>query len=133
MTDKQKTKVLMLDDEKFLLYIYRIKFEKSGYDVTSYYNVEDALRALRDGYDPDVILFDITMPDSRSGYEFIEAIKKEKLAIRSLKVALTNEGQTGEKERIFELGADAHLFKSDYIPSELVTAVDELLKAKKWL
>ena len=121
----------MLDDEKFLLDIYKISFEKSGYEVSTYYDVDTALGALRKGYDPDVILFDITMPDSRSGYEFIETVQKEQLSKRSLKVALTNEGQKGEKTRIAELGADAHLLKSNFIPSELVTTVTEMLKTKK--
>ena len=121
----------MLDDEKFLLDIYKISFEKSGYEVSTYYDVDTALGALRKGYDPDVILFDITMPDSRSGYEFIETVQKEQLSKRSLKVALTNEGQKGEKTRIAELGADAHLLKSNFIPSELVTTVTEMLETKK--
>ena len=128
---ESKTKILMLDDEKFLLDIYKISFEKSGYEVSTYYDVDTALGALRKGYDPDVILFDITMPDSRSGYEFIETVQKEQLSKRSLKGALTNEGQKGEKTRIAELGADAHLLKSNFIPSELVTTVTEMLKTKK--
>ena len=121
----------MLDDEKFLLDIYKISFEKRGWEVSTYHDVDDALSALRKGYDPDVILFDITMPDSRSGYEFIEAVQKERLSKHSLKIALTNEGQEGEKARIAELGADAHLIKSDFIPSEIVTTVTEMLNTKR--
>ena len=121
----------MLDDEKFLLDIYKISFEKKGYEVSTYYDVDNALSALRGGYDPDVILFDITMPDSRSGYEFIEAVQKERLSRHSLKIALTNEGQEGEKARIAELGADAHLIKSNFIPSEIVTTVTEMLNTKR--
>ena len=121
----------MLDDEKFLLDIYKISFEKRGWEVSTYHDVDDALSALRKGYDPDVILFDITMPDSRSGYEFIEAVRKERLSKHSLKIALTNEGQEGEKARIAELGADAHFIKSDFIPSEIVTTVTEMLNTKR--
>src|SRR3990167_5056084 len=111
MPNDRKARVLLLDDEKFLVEIYKIKFEKSGYEVSTYYDVDDALKALRKGYEPDVILFDVTMPDSRSGYEFIETVQKEKLAKHCLKVALTNEGQDGEIARLVELGADAHLLK----------------------
>jgi CheY-like chemotaxis protein len=130
MSDERRKKIMMLDDEKFLLKLYRIKFEKSDYEVTTYYDVEDALRALRSGYHPDVILFDITMPGGRSGYEFIEAVQKEELGEDSIKIALTNEGKSGEKARIFQLGADAHLLKADYIPSEVVAAVNEMLEMK---
>ena len=121
----------MLDDEKFLLEMYKMSFEKSGYEVVTYYNVDDALRLLRSNYKPDVILFDITMPDSRSGYEFIETVNVEKLAPDCLKLALTNEGQDAEKARLAELGADAHLIKAKFIPSEIVSTVSEMLQKKQ--
>ncbi|MEY4747228.1 MAG: hypothetical protein RLZZ416_277 [Candidatus Parcubacteria bacterium] len=130
MKAERKPTVLMLDDEKFLLTIYRLKFEKSGYQVSTYYSTDDALQVLRSGFTPDVILFDITMPDSRSGYEFIEAVQAERLAKRSLKLALTNEGQDAEKSRLADLGADAHLLKANYTPSELVAEVTKRMSAK---
>jgi len=133
MDPAQKTKVLILDDEKFLLYMYKIVFEKNGYDVTTYDSADSALSVLRAGYDPDVILFDITMPEGRSGYEFIEIIGREGLAKRSMKIALTNEGQDGEKSRLAELGADGHLLKAAYIPSQLATIVTEMLAKKREL
>ena len=72
--------VLMLDDEKFLLEMYKIALEKRGFEVSAFHRADDALNALRAGFDPDIILFDITIPDSRSGYEFLEIIRKEQLA-----------------------------------------------------
>ena len=128
--NERKTNVLMLDDEKFLLSLYRVAFEKAGYHVASYYAADDALQALRQGYHPDVILFDITMPNSRSGYEFLEMVQREKLGKHSLKIALTNEGQDGEIARMAELGADAHFLKSSFIPSEIVDAVAQLLQER---
>ena len=127
MAEEQKRRVLLLDDEKFLLEIYKLSFEKNGYEVYLYNDVESALNALRSGLGPDVILFDITMPDGRSGYEFIETVKREGLSKKSLKVALTNEGQDAEQARMKELGADAHMLKAHYIPSELAQAVGKML------
>lgn len=127
----QKTKALILDDEKFLLDMYKVVFERSGYDVSTYSSADDALGALRAGYDPDVIIFDITMPQGRSGYEFLELLGQEGLAKGSMKIALTNEGQDGEKQRLAELGADAHLVKAMYIPSQLASIVTGLLEQKR--
>jgi len=126
-----KTKLMMLDDEKFLLDIYKTYFEKNGYEVSTYHSADDALNALRGGYDPDVILFDITMPDSPSGYEFLEQVQIEKLNKRSVKIALTNEGQQAERKRTAELGANAHLIKADFVPSELVAEVTKILQEAK--
>ena len=131
MTAEKTIKLLLLDDEKFLLNIYKLTFEKNGYEVSTYHDVDDALDALRKGFMPDVLMFDITMPDSKSGYEFLETLQKEKLCRHSLKVALTNEGQDGAIERIRELGADAHLLKASLVPSEIVTKIAELLEAKR--
>lgn len=126
-----KRTVLMLDDEKFLLELYKVSFEKHGYEVATYYDADSVLRLLRSGYEPDVILFDVTMPDSRSGYEFIEAVKSERLAKHSLKVALTNEGRDAAKARLAELGMDAYLQKAQFIPSEIVAEVTKMLQEKK--
>ena len=131
MTGEHKIKVLMVDDEKFLLSIYKIHFEKEGYEVSTYHDVDNALSALREGLEPDVILFDITMPDSRSGYEFIESVKHEALARHSLKIALTNEGQEGAMARMRELGTNGNILKASFLPSEIVTKVAEMLKEKK--
>ncbi len=121
----------MVDDEKFLLEIYKTYFEKDGYEVALFHDVDSALKALRDGYEPDAMLFDITMPDSRSGYEFIEAVKRESLGRHALKVALTNEGQDGAVARMMELGADGHILKASTLPAEISVKVGEMLKAKK--
>jgi len=127
MADESKKKVLMLDDEPFLLEMYKQSFEKSGFEVATYYDPESALGVLRGGFDPDVILFDITMPGRKSGYEFIDNVQNEKLCSRSLKIALTNESGAAVKARMDELGVDAFLVKAEFIPSEIVTKVDELL------
>ena len=128
---EHKPKVLMLDDEKFLLDIYRLSFEKHGYEVATTYSADNALDLLKSDYEPDVILFDVTMPDSRSGYEFIEAVKAGKLAKHALKVALTNEGRDAAKARLLELGMDAYLQKAQFIPSEIVAEVNKLLQEKR--
>jgi CheY-like chemotaxis protein len=124
---ESKPKVLMLGDEKFLLELYKVSFEKHGFEVATYYDADSALRLLRGGYEPDVILFDVTMPDSRSGYEFIEAVHSERLAQKAIKVALTNEGRDAAKVRLAELGMDAYLQKAQYIPSEIVAEVTKML------
>lgn len=122
-THNVPTKVLLLDDEKLLLLMYKTKFEKSGYEVQDFTDADAALSALRRGYEPDVILFDITMPDSRSGYEFVEALHQEGLAKRALKIALTNEGQDAEIGRVMELGADDHWLKASFTPLQIVEKV----------
>ncbi len=120
-------KVLLLDDEKLLVDIYKQKLEQSGYSVAPFYSGDDALTAMRSGYTPDVILFDITMPQGMSGYEFLERVQSEQLAVHSYKIALTNDGQDAEIIRLMELGAHAHWMKSELLPIEIVAGVTNVL------
>lgn len=126
MTDSSKKKVLLLDDELLLLDLYKTRFAASGWEVCACETAELALTALRSGFDPDAVLFDITMP-AVSGYEFIEVVRREKLAARAVLAALTNEGQDAEIARLKDLGAHAHIMKSDFTPAELVERVSELI------
>lgn len=121
-----KPKVLLVDDEKFLLEIYSIKFLKSGFDVFACTSVDEALTALQNGYSPDAIILDISMPD-KNGYEFLEALRTIPLKQTCVKVALTNEGQEAEIKRTAELGVNAHLIKAQYTQGEVVEKVKMLI------
>jgi CheY-like chemotaxis protein len=129
MTTDTKLKVLLVDDEKFLLEMYAIKFLKSGFDVVTCPSGEEALETLRGGYQPDIILSDITMPEM-SGYEFLHHTNEIKLPRHCVKIALTNESQDAEKMRTMELGVAAHLIKAEFTPAEIVAKVTEILKER---
>lgn len=128
MVAQRAPSVLLLDDEQFLLLLYKKAFETAGYEVSTFTEADDALAALRAGFSPSLILFDITMP-GMGGYAFLETLRREKLSRGAPAVALTNEAQEGEKARTTELGADAHLIKADYTPHELVAEVEKILSA----
>ena len=130
MSSDAKPKVLLIDDEEFLLTMYSTKFLKSGFDVYVCDSADKGIAALKGGYVPDAILFDVTMP-VKSGYEFLEELKKISLPKSCLKIALTNEGQDNEKERLMELGIDAHLLKAKYTPHELVPKVAAMIDEKR--
>ena len=130
MSPTDKTKILLLDDESFLLELYALRFLKSGYDVFTTRSVDEALKILRGGYVPAVILFDITMPE-KNGYQFLEGLSALPVYASALKVALTNEGQDGALHHLGELGADAHILKAKYTPAEVVEQVNALLAARQ--
>ena len=55
-------KILIVDDDSFLLDMYALKFSKSNFSVSTALGPESALEKLRDGLYPQVILLDIMMP-----------------------------------------------------------------------
>ncbi len=116
--------VFLLDDDKFLLDMYSMKFIQQGFNVHAFLTADQALASLRDGLSPDVILFDITMPE-RDGFSFLQALAEEKLGAHSIKIALTNQSSDQESARAKTMGADDYLVKATLIPSEVVNKVAE--------
>lgn len=126
MTDGAKHSILLVDDDKFLLDMYSMKFVQQGYNVQASLSADDALTALRGGFQPDAVVFDITMP-GRDGYALLQALHDEHLAEKSVKIALTNQSSDSEKAKAMELGADQFIVKATMIPSEVVNTVSAAL------
>jgi len=126
---KTKGKVLLVDDDQFILNMYAMKFQKSGYEADSAISGSSALEKLRGGAVYDVIIFDVVMP-KMDGFEFAETAKKEKLSPDSVFIALTNQGQSADIERGKNIGVDGYIVKASAIPSEIVNEVGIILKSK---
>jgi CheY-like chemotaxis protein len=121
--------ILLVDDDKFLLDMYSMKFVQEGYNVQACLSGRDALDALKGGFMPDAILFDIIMPEC-DGFEFLQKMSTEHLGEKALKFALTNQSSDAEKQKALELGADKFLVKATMIPSEVVNTVNTALSAR---
>lgn len=128
--EEKDRSVLLLDDDKFLLEMNSMKFTQQGFTVSTALSVHEALSLLRGGLQPDVILFDLVMPD-QDGVVFIETVQKEKLAPRALKIALTNQYDDAERQKVLSLGADAFIVKASVVPSELIAMVEKQLVGRK--
>ena len=124
-TIKKKT-VLLVDDDKFLLTMYILKFTNSGFIAEAAESASAALQKLRDGLTPDIILADLVMP-GMDGLGFIRCLKEEGLAKGAPIVVLSNQGQTTEIERAKELGVAGYIVKASTIPSEVVEEVKKIL------
>ena len=54
----KKLQVLLLDDDRFLLDMYALKFSQAGHTVKSCFSVDEALKELRGGFAPDAIVLE---------------------------------------------------------------------------
>ncbi|MBP6858031.1 MAG: response regulator [Candidatus Pacebacteria bacterium] len=123
----KKTKVLIVDDDSFLLDMYAMRFSQSGYDVETAMNASEVMQKLHDGLVPDVCLFDVVMPVT-DGFEMLDNINKENLIPKTLKIYLTNLGQEEDIAKGKDLGAASYIVKANSTPSEVVTHVNKVLK-----
>ncbi len=128
MSDTKR--ILITDDDKFLLSMYSMKFEKSGFEVKIASSGAEALDTLRSGFKPDILLFDLIMP-IMDGFAVYEAVKKEKLASGAIAIMLTNQGLSTDISRAKELGVAGYIIKATTIPSEVVSEVLAIYQKSK--
>ncbi len=122
----KKYKILIVDDDNFLLDMYTLKFKEKGFDVDSAFGSMNALEKLKEIKDFDVVVMDVVMP-MMDGFELLSEIKKEKLAESAKIVILSNLGQSSDIEKGEKLGADGYIVKAESTPSEVVEKITELM------
>ncbi len=116
---KKPYNVFIVDDDKFLLEMYKKKFEKAGTKVEIGNGSIDGLEKLRAGAKPDILILDIIMP-GMDGLELLETVRKEKLAGEATVIMLTNETDSAKIEKAKSLGISGYIVKATSIPSEVV-------------
>jgi len=119
--DKKRT-VLIVDDDKFLLEMYRKKFETDGAETDIALGADEALSKLRGGASPDVLILDIIMP-KMNGLELLEIIRNEKLSEKSSVIMLTNESNEESINKAKSLGIKGYIVKATSVPTEVVEQV----------
>lgn len=125
----EKIKIFIVDDDKFLLSMYSMKFEKNDFEVKIAANGPDALELLRSGYRPNILLIDLVMP-IMDGFSTYESMRREKLLPDTIAIMLTNQGLTSDINRARDLGFHGYIIKATTIPSEVVTEVIKIYNKK---
>jgi len=125
----QNIKILLVEDDTFLVEMYTTKFELEGFDVVT---AEDGARGLElaGKENPDIILLDILMP-KMDGFEVLDELKKNAKTKDIPVVLLTNLGQKDDVKKGFEKGAVGYLIKAHFMPSEVVDKIKSILAEHK--
>ena len=125
-------RIYLVDDDKFLLDLYAVKFKSAGHEVSVFGGGEELLAALRkkDTPAPHAILLDIIMPGV-NGFEALEAIRKEHLAEGSKVVILSNQGKDADIEKAKQLAADGYIVKASAIPSEVLAETLRIIEGSR--
>jgi CheY-like chemotaxis protein len=126
----EKRKILIIDDDTFLLDMYALKFSQNGFEVHTAPGGEQALEKLKGGLIPEIILTDIIMP-GMDGFEMLKKINEQNLATTSVKVVLSNKGQQSDIEEGIKLGASGYIVKANSTPTEVITQVIKIFEDKK--
>jgi DNA-binding response OmpR family regulator len=128
MSDK-KTKILLVEDDPFLLSMYTTKFELEGFEVVTAEDGEKGLK-LANKDKADIILLDILLP-KMDGFEVLKELKKNPETKDIPVILLTNLSQRDDVEQGLSMGAADYLIKAHFMPSEVVEKIKKILGEKK--
>ena len=120
-----KDKILIVEDEPFLLDMYKMKFKQGGFEVIVATDGEEAIRIGR-RENPDIILLDIMMPKI-DGFEVLENLKKNPLTKSIPVLIFSNFSQKEQKEKGIALGAADYFVKTNYTPAQVLEKVKNIL------
>lgn len=120
--------ILLVDDDSFIADMFSAQLSARGFTVHEALSADAALSVLHGGLVPDIIIFDITMPQV-NGLQFLDALTAGHLAPKALRIALTNDGKEGEEEEVYKRGGHAFLIKAATQAPELVATIERLQAA----
>lgn len=120
--------IYLVDDDRFLLDMYAVKFRSAGHTVTAFQHGMEALDALRKDPAPDAMLLDVVMPEI-DGFGVMETVRKENLGGGKTKfIILSNQGQPEDLEKGSQLKVDGYIIKASAIPSEVFTETMRIIE-----
>ncbi|MDQ1279402.1 MAG: two-component system, NtrC family, response regulator HydG [Thermoproteota archaeon] len=118
------SKILVIDDEKSIVDIFRLIFLKAGYDVKVAESCEEALRIARSECF-DIALIDISLPDG-NGLELAKRMDEEGLTMA--KVFISGLSSKADEAEALKRGC-AYLLKPVH-PLTLLEVIKDTLKKK---
>lgn len=125
--EENKYKIIIVDDDDFLVNMYALKFSHSGVAVDACKLGAQLLEKLKGGAKVDLILLDVVMPDI-DGMDLLRAIRQEKLADNIPIVMLTNQNDEKDISEAKQLGVAGYIVKSAATPSEVVEEALRIIK-----
>lgn len=128
MTNNPKRKILLIEDDSFLLSMYTTKFELENFQVVTAEDGEKGLRMIAKEA-PDIILLDIILPKV-SGFEVLKKIKSDDKLKEIPVILLTNLSQKSDIEKGLGLDANDYIIKAHFTPGEVVDKVKKVLSNK---
>jgi len=126
MAEDKKYKIIIVDDDNFLVNMYSVKFGKAGVGVEVYKTGKAFLDALMGGSTASLILLDIVMPNM-SGLEILKEMRRQNLAPGVPVIMLTNQNEEGDIDEGKKLGVEGYIVKSAATPSEVVEEVMKII------
>jgi CheY-like chemotaxis protein len=121
--------ILLGEDEKDIAEMYKIVFEKAGYEIFLAINGEEVIKKAKE-INLDLLLLDINMP-IKDGFEILKEAKEEPELFQALSkvpiVMLSNYSNPQDIDYCVRMGAQDYIIKSEWTPEKIVEKVEKYL------
>ncbi len=119
----EKKKILVVDDDPYILMSLEFLMKKNGFDVMVARNGTEALDIVEKQL-PNLILLDIMMPDV-DGYEICRYIKSSKKLKEAKVVFMSAKTKEADIKKGYDLGASLYITKP-FSTREMMKQIKEL-------
>ena len=123
----EKKRVLVVDDEIYILQILEFSLEVEGYEVLTAQNGEEAIEVARASR-PHLVVLDIMMP-KMDGYEACRVLKNDPELCDVPVILLSAKGRTIDQQIGFEAGAEEYITKP-FSPRKLIERIKAILEER---
>ena len=127
MTKKSIPKILIIEDDQFMVRILTREFNQAG--LTNYQITSDGVDGLKEfkKYKPDLIVLDILLP-GKTGLDALKDIRKLKEGKKIPVFILTNYNNPEYRKLAGKLSVKDYLIKSNTLVSELIQKIKDLTR-----
>jgi len=119
-----KGKVLVVDDEVYILHILDFSLNAEGYEVITAEDGEQGLAKAK-SEQPDLVVLDVMMPKI-DGYEVCRQLKQDPKMKDVPVILLTAKGRDIDRKLGLEVGADDYITKP-FSPNKLIEKIGSFL------
>jgi len=120
------TKILIIEDDKFLRELIAQKLYKENFEVAEAVDGEEGVKKIK-SEKPDLILLDLILPGI-DGFEVLSQMKEDPALTSIPVIILSNLGQKEDVEKGLKLGAVDYLIKAHFTPGEIIDKIKAALK-----
>jgi DNA-binding response OmpR family regulator len=117
-------KAVVVDDDSDLLFLYKHKLEKEGFEVFTAGDGQEGLVVI-ERHKPDIVLLDLLMP-VMSGSEMLARLRSTEWGSEIRVIILTNISKDEAPPALRFLNVDRYIVKAHHTPAQVVKIVHEV-------
>lgn len=121
-------KILIADDDPFLIKIYSTRLRQEGHEVFTCYDGQTALDQIKQNQ-PDLVVLDIMMPRLH-GLDVLAEMRQDKKLKKTPVIFFSNLTHPDDRKEAEELGAAEFLEKAKLTPSQVIAAIHKYVGDK---